>query len=61
MHYLDHLCEKGNPTSEETKRLTRTLGQSVWIQASDFNSSLDDAFHLWDSVSRQTCDHSAGY
>lgn len=55
MHYLDHLCEKGNPTSEETKSTTRTLGQRVWIQSSDFEGSLNDAFHLWDSVSNFQC------
>ena len=51
MHYLDDLCNYPDATSKVTRAEVREKGQS-WIQNSDFSGSLDDAFQVWDAVSR---------
>ncbi|KAL9098506.1 MAG: hypothetical protein Q9163_005846 [Psora crenata] len=51
LNYLDQLEAHGHPTVEETHKVTREKAQG-WFRHSDFNASLDDAFKLWDAVSR---------
>ena len=54
LNYLDNLEEHGDPTAKATQQ--RTLEQAQrWIQHSDFELSLKDAFHLWDAVSIVKC------
>ena len=50
MHYLDDLCLYSVPTSKDTRKEVRTKVQDRF-QHSDLNSSLDDAFKIWDAVS----------
>lgn len=52
MHYLDELCNRENPTSNETKLEVKLEGQVSWLAGSDFSESLDDVFNLWDAVSQ---------
>ena len=47
--YLDHLEQHGDPTVKATREQTRTQAQQ-WIKFSEFESSLDDSFRLWDAV-----------
>lgn len=49
MTYLDELCTRDDPTSEDTREEMKIKGQG-WVEHCNFSSSLDDAFHLWDSV-----------
>ena len=49
--YLDELIQREDPTSKENRLEMRQKGQS-WVGYADFEASLDDAFHLWDAVSR---------
>lgn len=50
MTYLDELCTREDPTSVTTRDEMKIKSQS-WVEHCDFPGSLDDAFHLWDSVS----------
>ncbi|KAG8530352.1 uncharacterized protein KY384_004854 [Bacidia gigantensis] len=50
LNYLDNLDIHGDPTAPTTREQTRKLGQE-WIQYSDFEASLNDAFTLWDATS----------
>ena len=52
MHYLDELCLYPVPTSKDTRIEVRTKVQDRF-QHSDLNGSLDDAFKIWDAVSRR--------
>ncbi|KAL6721581.1 hypothetical protein ACLMJK_000685 [Lecanora helva] len=48
MHYLDDLCLSHFPTLIETREEARTKVQDRF-QHTDLNSSLDDAFKIWDA------------
>lgn len=52
LNYLDNLGRlesQGDPGARETQEETRKVAQG-WIQHSDLNASLDEAFLLWDAV-----------
>ena len=50
--YLDELNTRDDPTSEQIRAEMRGKGQE-WFPYSEFSNSLDDAFKLWDAVSRK--------
>lgn len=50
MHYLDELCAHPVPISSDDRVEARTKVKDK-AQNSDINSSLDDAFKIWDAVS----------
>lgn len=54
MQYLDELCLYPVPISAEHRTEVRTKIQDR-AQHSDIDSSLDDAFKIWDAVSHTTC------
>ena len=53
LSYLDNLHLNGDPLAQETQEQAKKAGQD-WIQHSDFEASLGDAFSLWDAVSSAT-------
>ncbi len=52
LHYLDELNKCEDPTAERNRSKIKEMGQKLWIIKSNFSESLEDAFRLWDAVSR---------